>query len=319
MKNNNIQENNSPSLRKFSKYVVSHLIYSRAVATIELAIEATQSSGQPHSVMLTGESGTGKTTVCEYLVQQRPMRRDQVDASGIRNVVPAFYCCVSAEVTIKGLAIVMLKRLGCDKLTGDKTVLTERLYDLLKTCQTEVIFLDEFHHLLRSNASTVIVGVRDWVKALINASGVTVVLVGLPKCENIIDEDSETKRRFPHRASLSHFPFSTEPSSQYIKVLKALSSAMVAHAGLAVTPVLTDADKATAFYVATGGNMNSIRLLLFQVSNTAFKAPGRRVVWEDFAVAFESITVDHCLIKHGNPFKLRKQQLRNIIANGGSK
>ncbi|MBP6530502.1 MAG: TniB family NTP-binding protein [Burkholderiales bacterium] len=319
MKSNNIQENNSPSLRKFSKYVVSHLIYSRAVATIELAIEATQSSGQPHSAMLTGESGTGKTTVCEYLVHKRPIRRDQVDASGIRTVVPAFYCCVSAQVTIKGLATVMLMKLGCSELTGSQVILTSRLCALIETCQTEVIFLDEFHHLLRSDASKVLGGVRDWVKDLINETGVTVVLVGLPKCEAIIDEDPETKRRFPHRASLSHFPFSTEPSSQYIKVLKALSSAMVAHAGLAVTPVLTDADKAAAFYVATGGNMNSIRLLLFQVSNAAFKVPGRRVVWEDFAVAFESITVDHCLMRHGNPFRQPMQQLHNIIANGGSK
>jgi type II secretory pathway predicted ATPase ExeA len=300
-------------LARFSRFVIAHDAYASALATIAKAIKATGTTQESYSALVTGDSGTGKTTVCKHFIQLHTARRREIGAHDVREIVPAFYCAVTAEVTIKGLAEVMLRRLGATHVSGDKTQLTERLFGLLRTCKTEVIFLDEFHHLLRSRNLAVLDGVRDWVKGLMNETNIPVILAGLPKCETIIYGEEQTSRRFPYRASLSRFDYSTYADSQYIKVLKALANGMSEHAQLSVAPILTDADRATAIYAATGGNMNNIRQLLFQVASDAVDRHKERITWDDFAEAYESIRLDHSLVQGANPFKVATKTLEDAI------
>jgi DNA transposition AAA+ family ATPase len=305
--------NDHSRLARFSKFIIAHDLYANALATVARAVKATNATHEPYSALITGDAGTGKTTVCKHFIRLQPTPHREIGTQDVRQVVPGFYCAVTAEVTIKGLAEVMLKRLGATHIVGDKTQLTERLFDLLRTCKTEVIFLDEFHHLLRSRNLNVLDGVRDWVKGLMNETGVTMILAGLPRCEGIINGEEQISRRFPYRASLSHFVYSTSAESQYIGVLKALAKGMSEHAGLSVAVTLTDADRATAVYAATGGNMNSIRQLLFQVAVDALDRHQGRVTWDRFAEACESIQLDHCLIKSANPFKVDVKSLTDAI------
>lgn len=310
---------NKEQLRKFSKFIVSHELYSHAVSTLDAAISATDASQQPMSAILTGEQGTGKTTVCKYMVAKLPKPHVKSAEDGVRKIVPAFYCSVPSPVTIKSLAIEMLDKLGNTDLRGSQGELTKRLHELLRTCQTKVIYLDEFHHLLTSEAKKASKGVCDWVKGLMNATGVTVVLVGKPKCEDIINADGELSRRFPFRAHLDRIAYSTGATSQYLMILRALTKAMIDHAGVKEVPPLTDLGRASQIYVATGGNMNAIRQLLFLVVSTAIKREGKVVKWSDFAESYDKIHLESSMIRGRNPFELPHAEIKKILANGGNR
>jgi type II secretory pathway predicted ATPase ExeA len=306
-------------LRQFSKFIVSHELYSHAVSTLDAAINATDASEQPMSAILTGEQGTGKTTVCKYMVAKLPKPHVKSEDDGVRKIIPAFYCSVPSPVTIKSLAIVMLDKLGDTDLSGSQGVLSKRLHELLKTCQTKVIYLDEFHHLLTSEAQKASKGVCDWVKGLMNATGVTVVLVGLPKCEDIINADSELSRRFPFRAHLDRIAYSTGSHSQYLMILRALTKAMIDHAGVEEVPPLTDVERASQIYVATGGNMNAIRQLLFLVLCITLERGKKVVEWSCFAESYERIYLESSMVRGRNPFKLFAAEVQKILANGGNR
>ena len=300
--------------RRFARFIVPHQSYTQAMDTLDRAIIAAHTTGEPVSSLMTGEPGTGKTTICQILVSRRPPVEARIEEGGIRRVIPAFYCAVPAEVSIKGLANEMLNRLGCVEMRGDRVVLERRLMGLLKTCQTEVIFLDEFHHLLARGAEKSRAGVCDWVKGLMNETGIPVVLVGMPKCEAIVDEHPQLARRFPYRAHLQAIPYASDAHSEFVRVLKAFRKAMVDHAGMREVVAFTDGALAASLYVATAGNMNALRQLLYEVVGVALRRGDRTVVVEDFAQAFAAVRLDSCLVRGRNPFTLDSAAVRAIIA-----
>ena len=300
--------------RHFARFIVPHQAYTQAIDIIEHAITAAHTTGEPVSGLMTGEPGTGKTTICQVLVSQRPPAEVRVEEGGIRRVIPAFYCAVPAEVSIKGLASEMLNRLGCVEMRGDRIALERRLMGLLKTCQTEVIFLDEFHHLLARGAEKTRAGVCDWVKGLMNDTGIPVILVGMPKCEAIIDEHPQLARRFPYRAHLRAIPYASTARSEFTRVLRAFRKAMIEHADMREVVAFTDGALVAALYVATAGNMNAIRQLLYEVVGVALSRGDGAVVAEDFAEAFAGVRLDSALARGRNPFTLDSTDVRAIIA-----
>lgn len=301
--------------RRFARLIVPHKSYTQAMGTLEHAIIAAHTTSEPVSGLMTGEPGTGKTTICQILVSRRPPVETRVEERGIRRVIPAFYCAVPAEVSIKGLASEMLNRLGCAEMRGDRIALERRLFALLGTCRTEVIFLDEFHHLLARGAEKTRAGVCDWVKGLMNKTGIPVVLVGMPQCEAIINEHPQLARRFPYRAHLQAIPYASGAHSEFVRVLKAFRKGMVEYAGMRVVVAFTDGALAAMLYVATAGNMNAIRQLLYEVVGVALHRGNNEVVAEDFAQAFAAVRLDSCLVRGRNPFTLDSAAVRAIIAN----
>lgn len=310
-----LDKNAHERLIKFSQFIVPHISYTHAIETIERAISATATTNEPMSAMLTGLSGTGKTAVCRYLLKKMPPRESRQEDDGITQVVPAFYCGVPAEVTIKGLAAEMLNKLGSDDIRGDRVALERRLFHLLATCKTEVIFLDEFHHLLVRGAEKARATVCEWVKTLMNETGVPVILVGMPNCEAIVDEHPQLARRYPYRAHMISIRYSSGDQSEFLKILKAFGKAMNTYAGIENVVPLTDLYMASAIYVATGGNMNSIRQLLYEVVHKSLERGGEMVVREDFVDAFSSIRLENCLLKKRiNPFLMEQNELLAAIA-----
>lgn len=303
----------SPQAR-FARYIVPHRAYAEAIETLEHAILAARTTGEPVSGLMTGEPGTGKTTICRVLLGRRPASEIKVEEDGLRSVVPAFYCAVPAEVSIKGLATEMLTRLGCSEMRGDRIALERRLIALLGTCRTEVIFLDEFHHLLARGAEKTRAGVCDWVKGLMNDTGIPIVLVGMPKCEAIIDEHPQLARRFPYRAHLRAIPYASTTRSEFTRVLKAFRQALIDHADMREVVAFTDGALGAALYVATAGNMNAIRQLLYEVVGVALHRGDGVIVAEDFAEAFARVHLDTALARDRNPFTLDSVDVRAIIA-----
>lgn len=255
-------------LIQFSQFVVNHPEYADAMDCISRSINTTMTRGEPASALLTGEPGTGKSTVCKIALSHFGEKRIVTTDAGTTEIVPAFYCSLQAGATIKSLTTSMLQELGSDYVTGNSSTLFKRLVTLLKTCQTKLIVLDEFDNLLRKGAEKSREQVCDWVRTLLNETLVPVAIVGIPSCEDIINAHPQLSRRYPYRHKMHHFTYSAlDPASAFSKTLRAFGTAIRKIGEFDKSINLSTDQPLKAMYLATGGNMNGIR----QILNDAFR------------------------------------------------
>lgn len=303
-------------LEDFSKHIVRHTGYSDATDKILRSVEITASRKEPSSTMLVGKPGSGKTTICKSVVQHFGPGTVVHNENGITSTVPAFYCGVPAGVSLKSLSVHMLTKLGCQELRGDGISLMGKLSRLLITCETRVILLDEFHHLLLRGAEKTRAVVCDWIKTLMNETLIPIILVGMPECEIIVDDHPQLARRYPYRARLTEFDFGAQTSdSIFIKTLRSFNKRMNEIGEFQNSSFLTDRTTASAIYVATSGNMNAIRQLLHDSMRIALLRADATFRLDDLAEAAAGLTSENSLVRGKNPFLLSHAEINRILAS----
>jgi Cdc6-like AAA superfamily ATPase len=152
-------------------------------------------------LLITGESGVGKTTLCKKYVERYP----RIDLTE-KTKVPVLLARIPFPATPKNLVTVLLAELG-DPLSDKGTTFskTKRLFKLLKECEVELIILDEFQHFIDRDSDKVLNTISDWLKQLINESKLPIVLVGLSESIKILEANSQLRRRFAMSDELTNF------------------------------------------------------------------------------------------------------------------
>lgn len=304
---------NDDRLRNFSRFVYVHPIYKEAMEKVKDSISQTNSTGECLSAVLTGSTGTGKTTIIKTLMHSYTVDSVSVEREdAIVKQVPAYHCVVPADATIKSLAIEMLKHLDCGDTGGSATELTKRVSRLISTCETKVIFLDEFQHLLSKGARNSKDSVTDWVKILTETTKTPVIISGMSECEELIDEHPQLSGRYPVRAKLTNISYAKNKYRYLSKVIDALSNACVEHAKVNSMPQLSQPPNLTAIYLATGGNMRSIRQMFTSALYRALKNDRDDVILEDFIESVQGMRLNFRLTDE-NPFKLSDVDKEKIL------
>lgn len=304
---------NDDRLKNFSRFVYVHPIYKEALETVKTAISQTITTEGPMSAVLTGLTGTGKTTIIRTLMRSYTVNATSIiREDALIKQVPAYHCVVPADASIKSLATEMLKHLDAGDTNGSANILTQRVSRLLKTCETKVIFLDEFQHLLTKAAKNSKDSVTDWVKTLTEETGVPVILSGMPGCEEIINQHPQLSGRYPYRAKLTNIHFAKDNYLYFSKVIEALTKACIEHAKINSMPALSQPPILTAFYIATGGNMRSIRQLYTSALDRALKNEKDDVMLEDFIQAVQGMRLNNRLTDE-NPFTLSDAEQEKIL------
>ncbi|MCY1279824.1 TniB family NTP-binding protein [Pseudomonas sp. LFM046] len=301
-------------LSQFAECIVSHPEYTQALECIYRSVETTQVRGEPASALIVGEPGTGKSTVCKVAMSRFGDRKTITDEHGTREVVPTFYCSLNAGATIKTLTVSMLQQLGSTNYSGNNSTLFNRLVTLLKTCQTQLIVLDEFDNLLRKGAEKSREQVCDWVRTLLNETLVPVAIVGIPRCEEIINAHPQLSRRYPYRHQMTEFTYSTlDPKSTFSKTLRVLGNALKEIGEFESCMNFCADQHLKAMYLATGGNMNGIRQLLSDALKVALLRGDGCFNDEDLAKAVDLSFIPTAKCPK-NPFRLTTASLDRIIS-----
>jgi DNA transposition AAA+ family ATPase len=90
-----------------------------------------------------GDSRTGRTFACDaYRLKYAPKQ-----PNGDAAIVPVIYWHATTETGQRELFVGLLEQLKYRIIKGTIAELRERVYRLLKTCQVEMIILDEAHRL----------------------------------------------------------------------------------------------------------------------------------------------------------------------------
>lgn len=287
--------------------VVAHDALKTAIEGLTHCISWSEVSKEPRGAILVGAGGTGKTTICNAILKKFPTY-DAVEPHAIIRIVPAFFASVPSPSTIKSLAVNLLDRLGDPAPSRGTTIgLTSRLCTLIKLCRTRIIILDEFHHLLAESSvgDSRVNKVCNWLKTLINETGVMVCLVGTPSCEALVNHDSQMSRRFTHRFRLSELAIGTKSSSGQLQgFLLSLSKEFISRLSLDGFVDFREHAHVLRMWAATSGNPAFISLLFKEATSTALTAGRNTVVSGDLAEAFATgITLSVAKVS-GNPFTM---------------
>ncbi len=300
-------------LTEFKTYAASHPDFDEALELLQESIELTLERGEQSGVVLTGDSGTGKTTVCNTLISMYPPPQLRETEGSVNSIIPTLYCRVPADTTLKHLVSAMLGKLGSNKNVEHRPVLEHRLFTRLRECQTELVFFDELQNLLEKGQEATRDKVCDWINGFCNEFNKPVILVGLPACATIVENNKQLSLRYPLRAELKPLPCSIDSSRSVLRtMLSTLLSEIVSWDYYESVPCLTDPKLEMAIFVATGGNMRAMRFLLQRALKVSLKRADRTLLASDFSTALNR-TLLRTRLASVNPFTLNMQELNDII------
>jgi Cdc6-like AAA superfamily ATPase len=235
-------------------------------AKIDFCRTFSKNAAEPECMLISGKQGAGKTTLTEWYAGDFP-----VSETPERRIVPVLVITVPSPATVKGFASEVLQALGdpaADKGTVSSITLRVRKY--LKDCEVELIILDEFQHFDDRQSKNVLKTISDWLKNLLNQTGIPIVLVGMPGCESVLEAkgNEQLKRRFSSREKILPFGWTTpQQTDEFRQLLKMIDDDL---------PLLKDshlAETSIAFLIhsATEGVINYVMKLLRRAAALAIE------------------------------------------------
>jgi type II secretory pathway predicted ATPase ExeA len=259
---------------------ISYPRLEAVIKKIEHCHRHSELSAEPECLLITGETGAGKTTLYKRYEQRFPRR---VTEDG--TIVPVLSVSIPVPATVKSMVTTLLVALG-DPVAEKGAVVNQtlRLKRLLACCGTQLVILDEFQHFIDRDSRKVLQNVSDWLKDLLNEMGVPVVLIGMPSSEQILEANAQLKRRFAARASLAPFGWdSPEEQIEFRKFLKVLDGRLP----LLERSQLADPETAYLIYCATGGTVAYVMKLVRRATAIALEQGGEKLTLETLAQAYD--------------------------------
>lgn len=273
---------------------IDHPAYCEAIRKIATIHRRGRDIKLGGGLLVTGHTGTGKTTALNFYRSQFPQREETQGT-----ISPVLYVVTPASPTVKNLAESILVSMG-DLASGrgsteDKT---RRVYKFLKECRVELLMIDEFQHFTDTSRRSSGRDVTDWLKNLLNVAHIPVVLAGLPRCDLVIRGNQQLARRFSSRYHLRPFSFdSNEAQMEFRGVLKLIQQCL---------PVkclpLHDSNTARMLFVASNGVMDYVAKLIDQAVELSIRSGDGEISLLTFAQAFEDEIWRDCP-EYLNPFR----------------
>lgn len=233
-------------VRRAENIYISYPRLEEVMRKIKYCHEFSKQSAEPVDMLITGATGAGKTTMLKRYEQQFPRRETKGGTE-----VTVLSASIPVPATVKSLVTKLLANLG-DPMAERGTVVnqTSRLARLMEACGVELIMLDEFQHFIDRESKKILETVSDWLKNLLNETGIPIVLIGLPYSDQVLETNPQLKRRFSMRTSLDSFGWDTPDRQQeFRKFLRVLDEKLP----FAKRSNLADQEMAHRFFLATCG------------------------------------------------------------------
>jgi type II secretory pathway predicted ATPase ExeA len=239
-------------------------------------------SKESEGMLIQGDTGAGKTTVVKLYMTDYPRNvTEEV------TIVPVLYANVPVPATCKSLVTALLKAIGdpaADR--GAQISQTLRLKRYMEACEVELLILDEFQHFQDRDSLKVLKTVSDWLKVLMDETGVPIVLAGLPYSHTILDSEhnEQLRRRFAVRIELDAFRFNTSRERQdFRRFLNIIDEKLP----LAEKSDLADPETAFCIFEATDGVVAHAMKLVRRATVIALESNREKLTLEILSLAYE--------------------------------
>jgi len=304
-------DNYFEQISSINNIVVTSDEFMNAFKGIQDCVKRSIAYKEPIGSMLLAKGGLGKTTLCKALVSQMP-KSTKIEEDHKKTIIPAFYVEVPSPATIKSLAITMLHELGDPTYNnGTTSYLTDRLSYLLRMCETKLVFLDEFHHLFERKQSYTRMNatIGNWLKTLVNQTGISFCLVGLPEFAELLQVDNQIARRFPFIYTLNPLYIESPQGHGTIYAFLSEIARKMAQQNITFSPPLDNPLMGMQIYTATLG-YHSYTISLIRESIVNALNEGRLIINKsDFSTAWQLGITDYISKLNSDPFKMSLSQL----------
>ncbi|GFN33852.1 TniB family NTP-binding protein [Paenibacillus xylaniclasticus] len=247
------------------KIIVTHPQYQEVYEELEEIHITSKGSVQASQLNICGRTGAGKTTIVTKYVEQFPRRLTDTGT-----IIPVLYVKVPPRLkTPKALASKILGQMGdLFANSGTDEELGRRIVQFVHDCQTEMIILDEFQHLIDRDTQNVLATASDWLKLLTEELNIPVILCGLPESEAIFEYNEQIDGRYPRRIILEPFGFEDQAQQKKFRMfLKKLDEELP----LSEYSNLSDPVLASKIHYVTEGVPRYIKDLLIEATKLSLK------------------------------------------------
>src|SRR5712692_10446558 len=239
-------------------------------------------ASEPEGLLIQGETGAGKTTILRLYMKNYPRTYAEETTR-----VPVLYARVPTPATCKQLATKILGAIGDPAAErGTQISQTLRLKKYLEVCNVELLILDEFQHFQDRDSLKILRTVSDWLKLLMEETGIPIVLAGLPYSNTILDApgNEQLKRRFATRIDLGPFGYETSQERQdFRRFLNVIDDKLP----LAEKSDLADSAMALCIYEATQGVVAHVMKLIRRATAIALRSHRERITSDILSLAYE--------------------------------
>jgi adenylate kinase family enzyme len=184
---------------KFDNELIEFPQFLKAQEAIEDSLALYRATKVAQHLLVLGESGTGKSSLCRRLADRYPRQR-----TAELDTCPVLYVPTPPAASISGMATAMLECLGDPWPTAGNTVdKMDRITHLHRRCGVEITLFDEAQHLHDRGQAATHYLVGDWIKSFVDKTAKPSVFLGLPRLENLLQVNEQLRRRFSRRLQLA--------------------------------------------------------------------------------------------------------------------
>ncbi|NWL79570.1 transposition helper protein [Pseudomonas taiwanensis] len=280
-------------MTRISEQLVCHDRFNYVKAEIE-AVLARARDGDPQLLAVIGPPRGGKTKVVETFLNEH-----QVSASGRTREILGIVS--PKHLTGRALPDACLASLGmATEMFKNQTTATDAFIKVVKRSGTKLIIFDETQHMLERGSSTTVRAAADYLKALFDQTGASIVLVGLPALIGLFQANEQLADRA--RRPIEYFPYRWE-GSDYKSFRSALAGALeYLLENSWETFDCKDSEFARRMYVASAGRYGIINKLFMEVQSMVRSTSNKVASYREFSQAYEKTIIGRFI--DFNPFDL---------------
>lgn len=280
-------------LKLISEIRVHYPIFNVILSNMERCFEESVDLAEPLCMIITGDTGVGKSTIIKALSDRHPSIKTSEEVN-----IPVLVATVPLPATIGGLYTSLLTALGAPFPDRGKIEYKRlRLLELLKRCNVRLIILDEFQHLVERGTRQRIDAVADAIKSLINQTTLPFILAGMPAARAVLEYSPQLAGRFPLSEEIPLFNWLEQPTN-FERLLNCFEQALP----FAKPCGFGDETMPARFYLATGGNFRSFTTLIRDASRSALMQDCVRIEREHLVRSFDSLLAVNRRLR-ANPFQ----------------
>lgn len=279
----------------FKTTVVPHTGYMNCVEALQtMRLAGRTGRGGPRGMLITGESGAGKSTMAKTYEALFP--RVEEDE---RTLIPVLRIQTPGQPTAKEIGAELLRRLN-DPFPelGSAEVRLARAHSLAEKCGVEMIIFDEVQHLFEGLDKRHRRIASNSLKNFMNSSEIPCVLIGTNDCITYLLEDKQLARRCSPKLELKGFSLGTDSG---LKEFKRALLSLDTHLPMTAKSDLVNPQYTTAIYLATDGLIGNLMNLLEGALRRALISGAQRLTVEHFAEQFSNVIFPKCEANR-NPF-----------------
>ncbi|MBI6563154.1 TniB family NTP-binding protein [Pseudomonas synxantha] len=206
-------------IQDLSNHFITTPQIERSTTRVHEVINDTKISGKAKGLLICGPSGAGKSTMIKKLMSDR--RKDVADGHNYKTM----YMTIPAKPTTKSMGEAFLDGMNdpfARKHGHSSEYKLLRITRLLKDLGTELLIFDEMQHIVEHHRKTT--EASNWIKYLMDHTGLAVVLIGMWTTQEILDNDHQLRRRFSATIDFHRFKIIKTPSDNFLILIKTLES-----------------------------------------------------------------------------------------------